>query len=266
MVKIAAPISHLFKQGQYAEKIIMLSDCLECRQWCINARHPKQELVHFDINIIHYWNRKLKYYIKRSINSKIHLELVTFHMASLYDAPLIIKGMYQPGGRKYSRQELLENAKQNIIWLRSILPENVLIGVESNNYYPTPAYNYITDGDFITQVVEENSIKFLFDIAHGKITAHNKSMAYNEYRAMLPLNKTIQVHISNHKINRQNIAIDAHEIPDDEIYHEVKDLITSYPIKYLTIECYHDFEKVIHTMDRFRQLKEEVNNAGRFFE
>ena len=187
-------------------------------------------------------------------------------MASRYDAPVLVKGVYQPGGKQYSRQELLKNAKLNIMWLRSFLPENVLIGVESNNFYPTPAYHHITDGDFITQVVEKNAIKFLFDIAHGKITAHNKAMAYKDYRSTLPLKDTIQIHISNHKINSQNIAIDAHEIPDDAIYHEVKELITSYPIKYLTIECYHDFEKVIHTMDRFRQLKEAVNNAGNLFE
>ena len=258
MIKLATPISHLFLHEHIAQKIIMISDCLECRDWCLWTPYPKQELIHYDINIIHFWDKDLQRMIYSSIFSKPHLELVTFHMAASYDEPVLLNGVYQPGGNECSRRELLENARGNIAWLRSFLPDEILIGVENNNFYPSPAYRHITDSDFITQVVEENEITFLFDIAHARITALNRAIDYQTYLAALPLEHMIQIHISGHKINSDNIAYDAHELPDEGIYHEVCELAATYPVKYLTLEYYNDSEKVLSQLDRYKNLKEEL--------
>jgi uncharacterized protein (UPF0276 family) len=259
MIKLATPISRLFLKQHSAQNIMMISDSLECREWCIDAQYPKQELIHFDINIIHYWDKELRRYIYSSILSKLMVELVTFHVSASCDAPVLLKGMYQPGGKQYSREELLDNAKTNILWLRTFLNEKTLIGVENNNYYPTQAYRYITDCDFLTQIVEENNIKFLLDIAHAKITAYNRKMDYERYRAALPLKDTIQIHISKHKINSENIAYDAHELPDESIYREVCGLVEAFPVKYLTLEYYNDIEKVLQELGRYKKLKEELS-------
>ncbi len=259
MIKLATPISHLFLQTQNARKIIMLSDCLECRDWCIEEQHPKEELIHFDSNIIHNWPEAMKSRIRSSILSKPMLHLVTFHMATCYEAPAEIEGMFHPGGIRYCRKELLENARINILWLRSFLSEKITIAVENNNYYPTPAYDYITDGDFITEVVEENDIKFLLDIAHARITAHNREIDYNKYLAALPLKDTIQIHISSHRINSARLAYDAHELPGDGIFREVRSLVRAYPVKYLTVEYYKDSKKVVRALRRYGQLKQDVN-------
>ncbi|RPH52395.1 MAG: DUF692 family protein [Desulfobacteraceae bacterium] len=259
MLKLAAPISHLFKEGKYAEQIIMLSDCLECREWCIQTQLPKQELIHFDVNIIHNWNNEIKQYINNSILSKPELELVTFHMAACCDMPLVRNGMYQPGGRQYSRKELLENAAMNIKWLRSFLPQGIEIGVENTNYFPTPAYCYITESDFITDVVTKNNIHLLLDIAHGKITAYNKKIDYRDYLATLPINNMIQLHISGHGIDSNNIAYDAHDLPDESIYREVQSMIEMFPVKYLTVEFYKDHDGIIRELERYNRLKDYFN-------
>lgn len=261
MIKLTTPISHLFLKQHSAQNIMMISDSLECREWCIDAQYPKQELIHFDINIIHYWDKELRRYIYSSILSKLMVKLVTFHVSASCDTPLESNGMYQPGGIQYSREELLDNAKNNILWLRTFLTENVLIGVENNNYYPTPAYDYITDCDFLTQIVEQNNIYFLLDVAHAKITAHNRKLDYEQYLAALPLKDTIQIHISKHKINSENMAYDAHELPDESIYREVSELLRVFPVKYLTIEYYKDHNKAVKELRRYKKLKDDVNGC-----
>lgn len=261
MIKLATPISHMFMQPHSSREIIAVSDSLECREWCTDAPYPKQDLMHFDIDILHHWTGEVKRYIHAVLRSKTSLELVTFHMASCYDAPVVANGMYQPGGKRSSREELLRNTGSNIVWIRSFLSESILIGVENNNYYPTPAYRHITDGSFITRILEENAVSFLYDIAHGIITAHNLSVDYRSYRATLPLEKAIQLHVSRHRIDAGNIAIDAHEIPNDEMYHEVKELIAEYPIRYLTIEYYRNPEAAIRELVKFSRLKEEMNRG-----
>ncbi|MBW1706761.1 MAG: DUF692 family protein [Deltaproteobacteria bacterium] len=259
MIKLATPISHLFLHTQNAREIVMVSDCLECRDWCIEEQHPKEELIHFDFNIIHHWPEAMKLRIRSSILSKPMLKLVTFHMAACCGAPVEIDGMFQPGGMQYCREELLENARVNILWIRSFLAEKTIIAVENNNYYPTPAYDYITDGDFIAEVVEENDIKFLLDIAHARITAHNRAINYKKYLATLPLKDTIQIHISSHRINSARLAYDAHEFPDEGIYREVRSLVKAYPVKYLTVEYYKDSTKVVRALRRYSQLKQDIN-------
>jgi len=167
--------------------------------------------------------------------------------------------MFQPGGVQYCREDLLKNARVNILWLRSFLTEEIAIAVENNNYYPTPTYDYITDSDFIAEVVEENDIKFLLDIAHAKITAHNRGIDYGKYLAALPLKDTIQIHISSHRINSARLACDAHELPGEMIYREVRSLVKAYPVKYLTVEYYKDSKKVIRALRRYSQLKRDIN-------
>ena len=261
MLKLTTPISRLFMNEAKVQQIIEMSDSLECREWCMQTQLPKQELVHFDINIIHNWSSELKHYVYRSILSKPLLELVTFHMAACCDGPLLQNGMYQPGGRQYSREELLEHAAMNIGWIRSFLPAGIEIGVENTNYYPTQAYRHVTEGGFITDVVRESDINFLFDIAHGKITAYNKAIDYQDYLATLPLNVAIQIHISGHGIDSNNIAYDAHDRSDESIYREVQTMIEAFPIRYLTVEFYKDYDGIIQELKRYNRLKEEVNAA-----
>ena len=56
-------------------------------------------------------------------------------------------------------------------WLRKNFRNKLLIGLENNNYYPTKAYDFVTDGDFIDKVVRDNNkLFFLFDLAHAQVT------------------------------------------------------------------------------------------------
>lgn len=259
MLKLSTPISRLFLNESFAEQIIGLSDSLECREWWWESPFPRQELFHFDINIIHRWDDKRKQFIRRSVDSKPELALATFHMAACCDEPRLQNGVYRPGGREYSREEMLERAVINAGWLRTVLPTGTAIGVENTNYYPTPAYACITEGSFITDIVATSGVNLLYDIAHGKITAHNRRIDYGDYVAELPLASTIQLHISGPRMNADGIAYDAHDYPDEAIYREVESLIDRYPIKYVTVELYGEHSGVVRELERYKRLKDGFN-------
>ena len=96
------------------------------------------------------------------------------------------------------------------------------------------AYDVVTDGDFICQVVNQNNLYLLLDIAHAMVTAHNKQIDYNQYISTLPLDKLIQLHICQPELNKGEIAFDAHNEPNNAMYSEVNRLIKVSTIKYLT--------------------------------
>jgi len=145
--------------------------------------------------------------------------------------------------------------------LREKLSPDTAIGLENNNYYPTPAYQDVTDGDFISEVLEENDLFLLLDIAHAMVAAHNKNLSYDQYIASLPLHRIIQLHICQPKLPVGGVAVDAHGAPDEGMFQEVLRLVEKLPnIKYLTIEYYKDKDILIESILHLRQLL-KINNV-----
>jgi hypothetical protein len=162
-----------------------------------------------------------------------------------------------PGTKRYSREELLNNARNNIARIKKILGPKIDIAIENNNHYATPAYDYITEPSFITSVVNDNGIYLLYDIAHAKVSAHNKGITYEIYKNALPINKIIQIHICKYGLN-DKMAYDAHSLPDEEEWNEVQSLLNENKgIQYLTIEYYKEIDGLLSSL---QQLKKVVSN------
>lgn len=254
MVKIASPISHLLENKDYAKKIIAYSDCLECRDFSINSTESIQEIFHSEIQPIHEWTKQNIDYLKHIKSIKHDLKLITFHIASCCDKPYLQDRMFEVGGKEYTEEEMLENARKNFLVIKDIFGIGVKIAIENNNYYPTGAYKYVTEPKFISQLVYENDINFLLDIAHARITSHNKRISYEIYKKKLPMDKTIQLHVSLYDIDQNNLAYDTHNYPTEREIVEVKELLGAYEIQYLTIEYYKDINYLINLLERLRQL------------
>ncbi len=274
MIKLATPISHLFADSDSAKCIIDVSDCLECRDRSIENESANQELFHCEIEPIHKLTDEDFSYLEDIKQRKKDLKLITFHMATSCTKPSlefskIKSGVFELGGTSYSRAEMLENANKNLQKIKGIFGDEVKIALENNNYYPTEAYRYVTDADFITQVINDNDVYFLFDIAHAQVTAHNKGVDFEVYKNQLPLNKTIQIHICTPFIpemgidvnDSENIAYDAHNYPDDFKISEVKYMLENYSqVKYLTVEYYRDVENLVKSIGEVRAISNFNNN------
>jgi len=261
VLKIATPISHLFKDTLFAKQIIEVSDCLECRDKTIDDKSPNQELFHCELEPIHILTEEDFIYLENIKNQKKDLKLITFHMATSCSEPVlehskIKSGMFDVGGYLYTRDALLKNARDNLKKIKDIFGDDIKVAVENNNYYPTEAYKYVTDAEFISEVVNQNDIYFLFDIAHAQVTAHNKGISFEEYKSKLPLNKVVQLHICSPDIDSiSNIAYDAHNYPDEFKLKEVGKLIKKYSqIEYLTVEYYRDIENLVLSINEVKEM------------
>jgi uncharacterized protein (UPF0276 family) len=171
MCRISVPISHLFKNPEIAKSIIKESECLEAREHSIGIYSKLTEAFHFDIQPIHTLDESIFNYLVSIKQREKQLKLISFHMASSCDKPTIDNGVFLPGGKRYSENELLDNANQNLKRIRDIFGKDISIAVENNNYYQTDAYQYVTDAAFIKRIVNDNDIYILFDMAHAKVTA-----------------------------------------------------------------------------------------------
>lgn len=254
MLKIASPISDFFENKEHADLIMKYSDCLECRDDSFSPTLLKQELFHCELQPIHKFTKGNFKYLEKIGSNKGDLKLVTFHIASSCDKPYIKKGIFYKGGREYSEKEALSNTIINFKKLKSIFDKRVKFAVENNNYYPTDAYKYITDASFISEVVRENGIYFLFDTAHARVTAHNKGIDYEEYRDSLPLGKTIQIHLSSFRLLRNGLAYDAHDYLKEIELTEARRLLGGRTLKYLTIEYYKDIRYLLRLLKLLRGI------------
>ena len=149
---------------------------------------------------------------------------------------------------------MLNAAKKNTLWLRKKFGNKFRIGLENNNYYPTKAYDIIADADFISQVVRENNLFFLFDLAHAQVTASNKKINYQDYLKSLPMDLMMQMHICRPKINNK-MSRDTHYLPNMKMFKEVRLLSKKYKkLKFFTIEYYKDTKKLIENIKKLKKM------------
>lgn len=251
---IATPISSLFKQEPEVRKIIDISDCFECRDISFGSTIPRQAIYHSHIELIHKWTEKEIEKLASIRSAKKELELISFHATSCYSNSVIIDGVFHPDGNEYSREDMIVNSKNNIKTVKNIFKNKIEIAVENNNYFPTDAYKRITDSDFISYIVNENKIAFLFDIAHANVTAYNKKINFDYYINGLPLHRCIQIHISQHGV-KNGVAYDAHETPEEQLYSFIRNFLAhNRKIKYLTIEYYKSVDQLFLIISRIRRI------------
>jgi len=265
MPLIATPISHLFENEKDASKIAAVSDCLEVRQRSLNSELNKQWLFHIDIDLTQYWDKKIKEYLTFAITKKKDLKLVTFQATRCCVGEELVNGLFQLSGIVLTKDELLENAKNNVAWFRDTFGESLKLGFENNNFYPSPAYDVITDADFITELVESNNINFLLDIAHAMVTAKNRGFKYIDYLKELPMDRVIQLHICQPDIPDVGMARDTHELPNKEMLDEVSRLVARHPnISFLTVEFYKDANELVDFLKCLQTIKVALKNKIRY--
>jgi len=258
MASLATPVSHLFENPSFENIIVENSDVLECRDRSIayDNHISKQELFHCELQPIHEWTDIDWEFLQKVKDTKPHLKLLTLHLASCCDKPFLNGKIFELGGKEYSRDEMKKFAKLNFNKIKNIFGKNVDIAVENNNYYPTEAYRDVTEAKFISEIVNENNLRFLFDIAHAKVTCFNKNINFEKYKKELPLDKVIQVHICTYSIDdKLNLAYDAHNFPNNEELLEVSRILSEYQnVKYLTVEYYRDIENLEISLKKVKEL------------
>ena len=240
MFRIATPISHLFKNDADALMLTQHSDCLEFRDHSPSFGLEKQRLFHCELQPIHELSADDFSYLKKIKDERESLELVSFHMATCFDEPIIADHIFVSGKRKYAESEMYANATKNFKLIKEILGPGIKVAVENNNYYNTEAYQSICDPSFISKVIRDNDIFLLLDLAHAHVSSYNMNTSYQSYCEKLPFDRIIQLHICKSGVN-EKMAYDAHLLPDDEDFDEIEKLMERCRnLKYFTVEYYRD--------------------------
>lgn len=254
MHKIVTPVSHLFFNKSNADKISKYSDYLEIRERTLKLDFKRELFFHCDADITLPWTQQFKLELKQILNKKNKIKYISFQSTRCCEKSKIINKVYVLSGKKYKKKEMFFEAKKNINWLRKNFGNKLLIGLENNNYYPTEAYDFVTDGDFIDKVVRDNKLFFLFDLAHAQVTASNKKINFQKYVNSLPMDLMLQMHICrpliNHKISR-----DMHYLPNNKMFKEIKLIASRYKnLKFFTIEYYKNADKLISVIKELRKV------------
>ncbi len=245
MHKIVTPVSHLFFNKKNANIIAKHSDYLEIRERTIDLSFENEVFFHCDEDLTLPWSKSLKIKLEKIINKKKKLKYLSFQSTRCCANGLIKNKVYVLSGKKFSKNEMIKEAKKNTLWIKKKFKNRFRIGLENNNYYPTKAYDIIADGDFISKVVRDNKLFFLFDLAHAQVTASNKKINFNDYVETLPMDLMLQMHICRPKINKK-ISRDTHFLPNKRMFKEVKYFADKYKnLKFFTIEYYRDTKKLV---------------------
>lgn len=255
MFKIVTPISHLFFNKKNAHKISNYSDFLEIRERTLSLTFQKEKFFHCDEDLTLPWTSNFKSQLVKIIKNKKSLRYISFQATRCCANAKIVNKVFILSGKKYSKKEMLIEARKNTKWLRNKFKNKFKIGLENNNYYPTKAYNIVADGDFISQVVKENNLFFLFDLAHAQVTASNKNIDFNSYIKSLPMKSMLQMHICRPLLNKKKISRDTHYLPNKKMFNDVKMLADKYKnLKFFTIEYYKDTKKLIKNIQDLKKI------------
>jgi len=256
MNKIVTPVSHLFFNKKNALKIAKFSDYLEIRERTINLDFKNEKFFHCDDDLTLPWSKNFKIKLEKIIKKKKSLRYVSFQATRCCLNAKIVNKVFVLSGKKFSRNEMINEAAKNVSWLRKKFKNKFQIGLENNNYYPTKAYDIIADADFISHIVKKNKLFFLFDLAHAQVTASNKKINYHSYLEKLPMDKMIQMHICRPRINKK-MSRDTHYLPNIKMFKEVRSISKKYKnLKFFTIEYYKDTKKLI---ENIKTLKKIIN-------
>jgi uncharacterized protein (UPF0276 family) len=256
MINISTPVSTFFNDYKFAEMIMKHSDSLEGRPFNVDKNfRMRQETFHCDVvQPIHKMKRSEFDFIEKIVETKPGLNVISFHCATSAKNIIEKNGIYQTSDEKYSKQEMYDNCFENVEKIRSIVG-NIELLIENNAYYPTNAYDYVTDGRFLSKLIFDTGLDgFLFDTAHAQVTAYNKGITYEEYKSTLPFELCRQIQVC--KMGYEgDYAKDLHKCPDEIEFQDVKSLIDKWSnIGYVTVEYYRDINKLIKSLKELRTI------------
>ncbi len=239
---VATPVSRLFCDPVAAVRLVELSDALELRDLARVAL-PDSELpllFHCEASVIAPLDER---FVRESIEPLCvsgRLRLVSFHAACCYPRAEVVDGMFVPSGKTMARDEMLTNAAHNLGCLRRWLPPWIEIAIENNNWFPGPAYETVTDPEFLSELCASSGAWLLLDLAHARITSGNRGIDADRYLRALPLERVIQLHLSGYR-RSGTLWRDTHAELDDEQWQDARRVVGLLPrLRWVTVEYYAD--------------------------
>ncbi len=256
MIKIATPISTLFREAEFIERIVSLSDCLEVREHSmLLPQFNLPRIYHCDLGLEKIWSDRDLAITASTFRDHQVSGLVSLHLKSCYARPTLINGAFYPGFKRLTEKEIYSQATSNLAGLREALDSDLNILVENNNYYPTGAYDIVTDPEFITRLVQSLGIGLLLDLPHAMVTAWNHDASLDWYLNRLDLTLVRQLALSGDPVWKNSFYYDSHAEISETTWECLPGIIARCPnLQFMSIEYYQDEEKLLAMTKRLRKI------------
>ncbi len=130
-----------------------------------------------------------------------------------------------PVGKAFSQEEILRRLEAAVGMIRKFYSGP--LAVENYNFYPTGLYHKVTEPQFIARCLAEFDLGLTLDLAHAAVTAHNLNCFLSDYLAALPLEKTVELHLSRpqRSLPTPFWALDAHRAPKNQEWLHLKNIL-----------------------------------------
>jgi len=237
------------------ERIRGVSDAIELRSPAQARDVTGPILFHSELSIVAPWEgaeiRQLNSLAKWAQG---RLQAASFHVLSRYHKNDIEDGAFVGRGKPMGAAKMEDTAAVNVRAVREILGSEVPLLLENNNHLGTDAYDVVTDPDFLSSLMMRLDLRLLLDIAHARITARTTGSDEKKYISALPLESTLQVHLSRHQ-ERNAGGFDTHDALEDEDFAYFVDLLPQLPhLEYATIEFYQGADMLVRQLGRLSKL------------
>jgi len=161
-----------------------------------------------------------------------------------------------------SKDEIRKIIRQRLKFIREKFHGD--IALENLNYFPTSAYSHVCESNFISDIVRDNEVYMVLDIAHAIITVNNMEVDKYEYLASLPLNKVKEIHLSAPGV-KDGKWRDLHKEPGPQEYEVLRSILNNINVDpYLVIECYKDFPTIENCCKSLRNYFCKQNDKEEF--
>lgn len=247
-MRIVTPVSELFKDPKLGVDLCSVSDSLEARPdldipnflWAKPISHVHFSHPSLDAHLM--WSGDERRRVLEAVEQfQETLGTISFHLSRDYDSPSQnAAGQFIPTGVRLEESQMMANCEQNVAWLRSIFPGEILL--ENNNYFATGAYETVTNPTFIGQLVSNCADGLLFDIAHAKVSSNNLGVPDRDYLDKLLTVPIGQIHLSRPQLTESGIMIDDHGLPSYSDFYDLIDILGPEAISRIpiTVEHYKD--------------------------
>ena len=258
MIKLITPISHLFTNGSDVTDICNLSDQLEARERTCELELDNTTHYHIDFDLNLGLSKKQLDFLEKHVKNRESIQTLTFQASRDCIASDLQDGMFRLSSKPLAFSEQLLNIKKSISLIKDIVGTSRTIGIENNNYYPTGAYDICTSRKFLSTILEETGLMFLFDMAHAMVTAHNLNEDFKDYSdCLLSSGRCLQLHLCEPSFtyrDGESFSIDAHNLPIPNTTLQAIQISKDFDIPAITVEYYRDACKLSEYLLYLRKI------------
>ncbi|MBI4838269.1 MAG: DUF692 family protein [Nitrospirae bacterium] len=229
------PVSHSTTQDDYA--LIPGINALEYKDIRPVFKDGLQRIFHSGIGIIQ--EGFIDYFdsVADFLNSN-NFKLFSFDLGPAAEKVGIQDYYYVAGSEVLSKAEIKRAIRAKLLYVKQRYRGD--IAIENLNYFPTPAYEHVCEAEFINEIVMENDVYMVLDIAHAVISAHNLGINKYDYLQKMPFNQIKEIHLSAPGIQDGHWR-DLHEVPSADEYELLDFVIKCIPGEpYLVVEYHKD--------------------------